>query len=820
MTLPKRFWLIFLLILISSTAIGLYYASPYIAHYGLQRWLTQQQFSHVELDMAPPQWGQLQVHNLRLSHEHADQTTHIATGPILIRFDPIVLLTQQRLQLIELPHAQITLHQHSPSNGVDPQLDSQPNQQRPATQLDLSQLLPATIFAQLPVEQLRIGQVELALNYPAPDKNWHISGALQLDKRKLYAHLKFKREAATADAAEQTWTDLGWADIEIDSNNAFHLRLLEDNTPFLVVSGSLSADDTLTLSSTQVVTLQGIRQWLSKFSPDAISALPTFIGSITSSGVSHFPVTAQLSPDALFANMATRQAIQSQFRSSDLSAYGLDQHVKKLSAEIDGELEYTNQQLSLTLSPNSQVRLEQLSHQSLNQPIERVKLQLPRGLQSHLDLTSFPNTGLSDLAVKPPSLTLTASKIRLPDLTLQLSPIQLSPKQSSSSQLKPTALTPANSALAMQVRIDSINSVFDDKPLPGFALDASINLAGLQLENSQLESPQLDSRFQIQGTNNPLQLNGSVKGKLDGVVRSQWQLKPVSLKRLLPLAEAWVDIPPELSLEQGTLFHRGSAKWQNQRLRVQAKQSIEQATLLWDETLFEQLEWHSQSTLDPSGIFADKGKVKLAKVKTGVEITDTQASYIFEHNNGRNLMQITEGVARLLEGEVRLAPTRFDPLAPDVDTQISLDKLDLGAILNLEQQEGLSGQGKLSGNLPLTFKNNALSIADGALQGLAPGGRISFLATPAVLAYAAGNTGLKIALEALENFHFETLDITLNYLKDGTAQFNTRLKGNNPDWNDGHPVDFTINIEENIPKLLQTLQFTDKLTESIEKRYR
>jgi len=56
--------------------------------------------------------------------------------------------------------------------------------------------------------------------------------------------------------------------------------------------------------------------------------------------------------------------------------------------------------------------------------------------------------------------------------------------------------------------------------------------------------------------------------------------------------------------------------------------------------------------------------------------------------------------------------------------------------------------------------------------------------------------------------------------EDGTALLNTRLKGYNPDWNNSQPIDFSVNIEENIPTLIQTLQFTDKLTRSIEKRYR
>ncbi len=234
----------------------------------------------------------------------------------------------------------------------------------------------------------------------------------------------------------------------------------------------------------------------------------------------------------------------------------------------------------------------------------------------------------------------------------------------------------------------------------------------------------------------------------------------------------------------------------------------------------QQIDWDSSTTVYPSGRIKDKGAVKLERVTTGVEITKVQTRYAYERAKGRDLLELEHVKARLLEGDISIAPVSFDPLSPELATQVEIEKMDLGAILSLEQQQGLSGEGKLSGNFPLNFSNNELSITDGVLNSLDPGGKINFLPNPTVTAYAATNAGLKMALEALENFHYEKLDIKLNYAKDGTALLNTRLKGNNPDWNNGHPVDFTINIEENIPKLLQTLQFTDKLTKTIEKRYR
>jgi uncharacterized protein YneR len=186
----------------------------------------------------------------------------------------------------------------------------------------------------------------------------------------------------------------------------------------------------------------------------------------------------------------------------------------------------------------------------------------------------------------------------------------------------------------------------------------------------------------------------------------------------------------------------------------------------------------------------------------------------------QQVLTVSQAQAEMLQGTVNIEPLKINLEQPDFTTTVQVNNVDLGQVLSLEQQEGLSGEGKLSGSFPVEYRDGELTIENGGLFSLKPGGIIMFAPDPTVMAYAATNTGLKMALEALENFHFDTLDIKLNYRKDGTAHLNTRLKGSNPNWNNGHPVDFTINIEENIPKLLQALQFTEKLTKSIEKRYR
>ena len=72
------------------------------------------------------------------------------------------------------------------------------------------------------------------------------------------------------------------------------------------------------------------------------------------------------------------------------------------------------------------------------------------------------------------------------------------------------------------------------------------------------------------------------------------------------------------------------------------------------------------------------------------------------------------------------------------------------------------------------------------------------------------------ALKVLDNFLFRDLELKVNYQPDGTLFLDTSLKGHNPDWQRGQPIDFNIRIEQNLLKLLQALQFSDNLDKHIQ----
>jgi hypothetical protein len=213
--------------------------------------------------------------------------------------------------------------------------------------------------------------------------------------------------------------------------------------------------------------------------------------------------------------------------------------------------------------------------------------------------------------------------------------------------------------------------------------------------------------------------------------------------------------------------------------------------------------------------------LKIAFIDVGVPLQNFSGSYHFEQSSaGKQTVKLNSSTVDLLGGTVTTLPVTIALDNPDFATAIAVTGIDLEKLIALEQQEGLSGSGTLNGQMPVQFSRGELTIIGGQIISTPEGGWIRFEAPAELMALTETNQALGIAFDALRNMRYEQLGIELDYQPDGEALLKTHLKGHNPTWNRGQPVDFTINIEENIPKLLQALQFTDKLTKTLEKRYR
>ncbi|NNE39333.1 MAG: hypothetical protein HKN14_00280 [Marinicaulis sp.] len=104
------------------------------------------------------------------------------------------------------------------------------------------------------------------------------------------------------------------------------------------------------------------------------------------------------------------------------------------------------------------------------------------------------------------------------------------------------------------------------------------------------------------------------------------------------------------------------------------------------------------------------------------------------------------------------------------------EKIDLAQILEFVDVEGLSGEGILSGTLPLVVENGRARIENGVLKSESPGA-IRYRGEAADKASDAGGDQTKIAFDILRNLEYDSLGVLINGPLDGRLDFELKFEG-------------------------------------------
>jgi hypothetical protein len=185
-------------------------------------------------------------------------------------------------------------------------------------------------------------------------------------------------------------------------------------------------------------------------------------------------------------------------------------------------------------------------------------------------------------------------------------------------------------------------------------------------------------------------------------------------------------------------------------------------------------------------------------VDVGLPLTDVLATFRIEP--GPRLMIETARLS-LAGGEVTAPPVALDLEQPRTDLALAVSNVDLAKLLELAQIEGLTATGNLGGHIPVTVDANGLVIRDAVLAATGPGTlRYAPTATPSAL--LGGGESVDLALQALSNFQYTDLKLTVNRATGGDTVALMQVKGRNPDFYGGHAVEFNLNISGKLDQIL------------------
>ncbi len=152
-------------------------------------------------------------------------------------------------------------------------------------------------------------------------------------------------------------------------------------------------------------------------------------------------------------------------------------------------------------------------------------------------------------------------------------------------------------------------------------------------------------------------------------------------------------------------------------------------------------------------------------------------------------------------GRLALVGAVIEPAAETHRVAVELSAIRLGHLMGLLDLQGVSGEGTVSGILPLEVRGQSVAVSGGRLESDGPG--VLRLRSEAVKqALAAGGEEVAMVIEVLEDFRYRRLSLSVDKEFYGVAALKLGLEGHNPAVRDGHPFVLNIALEGNLDRLL------------------
>jgi hypothetical protein len=171
----------------------------------------------------------------------------------------------------------------------------------------------------------------------------------------------------------------------------------------------------------------------------------------------------------------------------------------------------------------------------------------------------------------------------------------------------------------------------------------------------------------------------------------------------------------------------------------------------------------------------------------------------------------------VLGGTVTVDPFRYDLHADTNQLMLRASGIQLPLMAGLADLEAVTISGSVSGEIPVTIRGNNVIIDDGHLENDAPGGVIRY-GGGAATGVVNDDSQLGIVTRTLRNFEFDSLTSAVDYSQGGDLVLQMRLKGVNPDVDPTQPVILNLNVENNVPQMLRSLQATRSIEDVLERQ--
>jgi hypothetical protein len=357
-----------------------------------------------------------------------------------------------------------------------------------------------------------------------------------------------------------------------------------------------------------------------------------------------------------------------------------------------------------------------------------------------------------------------------------------------------------------QLRIGEIFDSQQEARFPNLAMDARFEPRDDGVDfTAELVNPNRDLVVEINGTQKLADATGRADLHLHAIDFVPDQLQPSALFPILAglLTDA-----------SGSIEGKGSVEWNVEGARGTIEVAFDDISAASTVATVEHL--NAIIELNETGATMPDQSLSIGRLDFGLELTEGLIRYRVEPGGTVAIKQTSwkfAGGELTTDGEI-------DPRSENQQTSLLVKDVDLGELIELVDLEGLSGSGTLEGELPIVLADGEIEIRNGILRSSGEAGVIQYRPDSGTENIAAANDQFATAMTVLENFDYERLEIEINGSAKETVVIQIHFAGVNPDYQNGHPVEFNLSVDARLSDLLRTGMRVYRIPEKIEERLR
>jgi hypothetical protein len=356
------------------------------------------------------------------------------------------------------------------------------------------------------------------------------------------------------------------------------------------------------------------------------------------------------------------------------------------------------------------------------------------------------------------------------------------------------------------LRIGEIFDVQQAVRFPKLALNAEFAPDGDGVEfDVELANPSRELVIEIRGVHEFAGATGRADLHLHAINFNPGKLQPSALFPILS------DLLKEAS---GSIEMKGAAEWDTDGVRGTAEIAATDISATSELATVEHL--NAIIELSETGATLLDQTVSIGRLDFGLELTDGLIRYRVEPGGA---ISIDSASWNFAGGELTTA-SGIDLQSDKREASLLVKGVDLTQLIALMNLEGLSGTGTLEGELPIALVGDEIEIRNAVLRSSGEAGVIRYQPNPGTSNIAAADQHFATALTILENFHYERLKIEIDGSATEAVVIKIHFAGVNPDYQDGHPVEFNLSVDARLSDLLRTGMRVYRMPEKIEERLR